>query len=157
MKPTFSIVLHQPEIPWNTGAAGRTALALGAELILIEPLGFSLDNKEVRRSGLDYWEHVSLSVYANWETFLQERRPRPEELVFFSTRAGRLYYEADYGEGCYLIFGSETRGLPAHLHEEYAERFVTLPQCSTHIRSLNLANTVTAAGYEALRQLRYTK
>lgn len=149
------VVLVHPEIHWNTGNAGRTCLAVGATLHLIEPLGFSLDEREVKRAGLDYWEHVDLRVWPDWETFEREL-PLLGEAYFFSTKATRLAWDAPFGESkdVVLVFGRETGGMPAELHERYADRFVVLPIHSPRVRSLNLSTTVAIAAYEVLRQQR---
>ena len=150
---SIHVVLVNPEIHWNTGNAGRTCLAAGATLHLIEPLGFSLDEKQVKRAGLDYWEHVDLRVWADWQTFA-EQLPNLGEPFFFSTRARRLFWDAPLGESTdvALIFGRETGGLPADLHERHRERFVTMPIASPLVRSLNLSTSVGIAVYEVLRQ-----
>jgi len=149
------VVLVYPEIHWNTGNAGRTCLAVGATLHLIEPLGFSLDEREVKRAGLDYWEHVDVHVWPNWEAF-EARIPALGEPYFFSTKATRLLWDAPLGaqENVVLIFGRETGGLPRELHERYRDRFVTMPIRSSHVRSLNLSTSVAVALYEVLRQRR---
>ena len=149
------VVLVYPEIHWNTGNAGRTCLAAGATLHLIEPLGFSLDEREVKRAGLDYWEHVDVRVWPSWEAFEQEL-PRLGDPFFFSTKAKRLFWDAPLGtaDGVVLIFGRETGGLPAELHERYQDRFVTMPINSPLVRSLNLSTSVAIAVYEVLRQQR---
>ena len=149
------VVLVHPEIHWNTGNAGRTCLAAGATLHLIEPLGFSLDEREVKRAGLDYWEHVDVRVWPNWEVFENEL-PTLGEPYFFSTKATRLFWDAPLGtpSNVVLIFGRETGGLPAELHERYRDRFLTMPILSPHVRSLNLSTSVGIAVYEVLRQRR---
>lgn len=148
-------MLVHPEIHWNTGNAGRTCLALGATLHLIEPLGFSLDIRQVKRAGLDYWEHVDLRVWPDWEIFEQEL-PALGEAFFFATNATRVYWDAPLGtyENVVLIFGKETTGLPAELRERYADRLLTLPMSSELVRSLNLSTSVAVALYEVLRQRR---
>jgi tRNA (cytidine/uridine-2'-O-)-methyltransferase len=147
------VVLVEPEIHWNTGNAGRTCLAAGATLHLIEPLGFSLDEREVKRAGLDYWEHVDLRLWPEWSAFEQEL-PTLGAPYFFSTKAQRLFWDAPLGASrdVVLIFGRETRGLPAELHARYADRFVTMPILSPRVRSLNLSTSVAIAVYEVLRQ-----
>ena len=149
------VVLVHPEIHWNTGNAGRTCLAVGASLHLIEPLGFSLEEREVKRAGLDYWPHVDLQVWPDWDGF-EEALPGLGEPWFFSTRAPRSYWDAPLGasEDVVLIFGRETAGLPDALHERYAERFVSMPVASPRVRSLNLSTSVALAAYEVLRQRR---
>lgn len=149
------MVLVHPEIHWNTGNAGRTCLATGATLHLIEPLGFSLDEREVKRAGLDYWEHVDLQVWSSWDAFEREL-PKLGEPFFFSTKAKRLFWDAPLGaaDDVVLVFGRETGGLPAELHRRYRERFVTMPIHSSRVRSLNLSTSVAIALYEVLRQRR---
>ena len=149
------VVLVHPEIHWNTGNAGRTCLATGATLHLIEPLGFSLDEREVKRAGLDYWEHVDLRVWPSWQAFERELGSLGEP-YFFSTRATRRYWDAPMGAppDVVLIFGRETGGLPDQLHERYRDRFVTMPMYSPRVRSLNLSTSVAVAVYEVLRQRR---
>ena len=146
------VVLVHPEIHWNTGNAGRTCLAAGATLHLIEPLGFSLGEREVKRAGLDYWEHVDLKVWKSWKLFEREL-PKLGEPYFFSTKATRLLWDAPLGApDVVLIFGRETGGLPAELHERYRERFVGMPMLSPLVRSLNLSTSVGIAVYEVLRR-----
>lgn len=149
------VVLVHPEIHWNTGNAGRTCLATGATLHLIEPLGFSLDDREVKRAGLDYWEHVERRVWTGWDAFEREL-PSLGVPFFFSTKATRLFWDAPLGqtENAVLVFGRETGGLPADLHERYKAQFVRMPIASTHVRSLNLSTSVAVAVYEVLRQRR---
>jgi len=122
-------------------------------LHLIEPIGFSLDERQVRRAGLDYWEHVDLRVWTGWESFEREL-PQLGEPYFFSTKATRLFWDVQLGasEEVVLIFGRETGGLPADLHSRFADRFVTMPILSPHVRSLNLSTAVALGVYEVLRQ-----
>jgi tRNA (cytidine/uridine-2'-O-)-methyltransferase len=152
---SLHVVLVHPEIHWNTGNAGRTCLAAGATLHLIEPLGFSLDEKQVKRAGLDYWEHVDLRVWPDWTAFEAEL-PALGEPWFFSTKASRMLWDAPLGAAAdpVLIFGRETGGLPAELHERYADRFLGMPIHSPRVRSLNLSTAVAIAAYEVLRQKR---
>ena len=146
------VVLVHPEIHWNTGNAGRTCLAAGATLHLIQPLGFSLDEREVKRAGLDYWEHVDLRVWPSWDAFEQEL-PALGEPYFFSTKATRRWWDAPLGASdVVLIFGRETGGLPAALHQKYRDRFLKMPIHSERVRSLNLSTSVGIAVYEVLRQ-----
>jgi tRNA (cytidine/uridine-2'-O-)-methyltransferase len=149
------VVLVHPEIHWNTGNAGRTCLAAGATLHLIEPLGFSLDEREVKRAGLDYWEHVDVRVWPSWDAFEREL-PVLGEPYFFSTKATQLLWDAPLGASgsVVLVFGRETGGLPADLHERYQDRFVAMPILSPLVRSLNLSTSVAIAVYEVLRQRR---
>jgi tRNA (cytidine/uridine-2'-O-)-methyltransferase len=149
------VVLVHPEIHWNTGNAGRTCLATGATLHLVEPLGFSLDERQVKRAGLDYWEHVDLRVWPSWDAIEREMSALGTPW-FFSTKASRLFWDAPLAAGgdVVLVFGRETGGLPADLHARYADRFVKMPIVSTHVRSLNLSTSVAVAVYEVLRQQR---
>jgi tRNA (cytidine/uridine-2'-O-)-methyltransferase len=148
-------VLVHPEIHWNTGNAGRTCLAAGATLHLVEPLGFSLDEKQVKRAGLDYWEHVDLRVWPSWDAFEREL-PSLGEPFFFSTKASRLFWDAPLraSNDVVLIFGRETAGLPAELLERYRDRIVSIPIHTPHVRSLNLSTSVALGVYEVLRQRR---
>lgn len=146
-----SIVLVHPEIPGNTGAVGRTCVALDMELVLIHPLGFEITDKRLKRSGLDYWQHIRLAEYANWEAFLAERAPREDQLFLFEEYAPRSFYEPDYPPDAYLVFGRETTGLPEDIVTAHRESMVALPIRSDKVRSLNLANTVAAAAYQAMR------
>lgn len=149
------VALVHPEIHWNTGNAGRTCLATGAVLHLIEPLGFSLDAREVKRAGLDYWEHVDLHVWPDWAAF-ERALPSLGTPYFLSTKADRLLWDAPLGEekSIVLVFGRETGGLPPELRERYPDRFVTMPILSPHVRSLNLSTSVGIVVYEVLRQRR---
>ena len=149
---SLHVVLVHPEIHWNTGNAGRSCLAAGATLHLVEPLGFSLDEREVRRAGLDYWPHVDLRVWSSWDA-LERELPTLGEPYFFTTKATRVYWNADLAaENVVMVFGRETGGLPAPIHDRYRDRMVTMPIHSEHVRSLNLSTCVGAALYEALRQ-----
>ncbi len=152
---SIHVVLVHPEIHWNTGNAGRTCLAAGATLHLVEPLGFSLGEREVKRAGLDYWEHVDVRTWPSWEEFEREL-PALGEPWFFSTKGKQVYWEAPLGEArdVVLVFGRETGGLPDALHERYADRMVAMPIGSPLVRSLNLSTCVGIAVYEVLRQRR---
>lgn len=146
-----SIVLVHPEIPHNTGAVGRTCVALDLELVLIRPYGFLLSDRQLKRAGLDYWQHVRLAEFASWDAFLAQRAPRKDQLFLFEEYGSRSFYEPDYPDDAYLVFGSETKGLPQAIIEQHLDRLFHLPMRSDKVRSLNLANTVTAAAYQALR------
>ena len=146
-----SIVLVQPEIPGNTGAVGRTCVALDMDLVLIHPLGFEISDKRVKRSGLDYWPHIRLVEFASWDAFIFERAPRADQLYLFEEYAQRSFYEPDYPGDAYLVFGQETKGLPEAIVEAHRSQLVGLPMRSDKVRSLNLANTVAAAAYQAVR------
>ena len=149
----FKIVLFAPEIPGNTGSIGRTCVALNIELILIKPYGFDLSEKAVRRAGLDYWKHVKLTEYDSFDHFLKIEKPDRSKLFLFENNVDQNHYDAGYTEGCYLIFGSETKGMPEFYYENYKDRMFHLPMYSEHIRSLNLSNTATTVAYECLRCL----
>ncbi len=149
--PRLTIALVHPEIPNNTGAIGRTCVALDADLALIRPYGFTITDQKLKRAGLDYWKHVRLHEYDNWDAFLADRKPRDDQMFLFEDDAPRSFYEPDYPEDAILVFGCETKGLPLDICAQHASRMVHLPMRSEHIRSLNLANTATAAAYQALR------
>jgi tRNA (cytidine/uridine-2'-O-)-methyltransferase len=152
----FKIVLYTPEIPGNTGSIGRTCVALGLELILIKPYGFDIDEKAVRRAGLDYWKHVKIKEFNSWQDFIDSEKPIREKLIFLENNVNQSHYEANYAEDCYLVFGSETKGLPKSFYTDYEDRMYHLPMFSDHIRSLNLSNTATAVAFEALRQINHS-
>lgn len=148
----MKVVLVTPEIPGNTGTIGRTCVALDLELILIRPYGFDISEKSVRRAGLDYWKHVRLSEYDDWAAFLADRRPRRDRMFLFEDDgAGGTVYDPVYPSDAYLVFGRETKGLQPEILAGMADRTFRLPMRSPHIRSLNLANAVTAVVYQALR------
>jgi tRNA (cytidine/uridine-2'-O-)-methyltransferase len=150
---SLKIILVNPQIHWNTGAIGRTCVALDMELIIIHPCGFEFDDAQIKRAGLDYWEHVKIKHYQSWAEFVTTENPALNQLFFFSTKADKIHYDAKFRANSYLIFGSETAGLSSDFHENYATQMYKLPMFSEHIRSLNLANTATAVAYEALRQI----
>lgn len=150
-EPRLKIVLVTPEIPWNTGAIGRTCVALELELILIKPLGFSLDEKAVRRAGTDYWKHVELSQYDDWQSFIDARNPAREKLFFFEEHGAQSVFEPDYPRDAYLVFGCESAGLPDTVLSGMEDRTFSLPMISKKVRSLNLANVATAVIYQAMR------
>ncbi|MEB8385844.1 tRNA (cytidine(34)-2'-O)-methyltransferase [Rhodobacteraceae bacterium KMM 6894] len=150
-EPRMKIVLVTPEIPYNTGAIGRTCVALNLELILIKPYGFSLDEKSVRRAGTDYWKYVHLSEYDSWKSFLAARKPEPNSLFFFEENRAQTLYDADYQRDAYLVFGCESKGLPSEILDGAEDRTFSLPMLDTRVRSLNLANVATAVIYQAMR------
>ena len=145
------VVLYQPEIPPNTGSVARLCAATLTPLHLIKPLGFKIDDKHLKRAGLDYWEHVELRVHESWEAFLCET-PN-DKLLYFSKKARRTYTKACYAEDVYLVFGPETRGLPEEWLELNADCSYRIPMLGTGVRSLNLSNAVSIVLYEGLRQL----
>ena len=145
----FNIVLFAPEIPHNTGAIARSCFVTGAKLHLIHPLGFHLDEKSLARAGLDYWKHIEVAEYLDFDEFLSKN---PNARLFLvETRAGIKYHEAKYHAGDFLVFGSETKGLPPWLMDKYADRIVNIPMKDTG-RSLNLSVCVGIILFEALRQ-----
>jgi len=148
-EPRLHVVLHQPEIPHNTGSVGRTCVAVGAKLWLVRPLGFRIDDYYLRRSGLDYWEHLEWEVADDWNDLLQ--RMGPVDPYFFSKRAERLYTDVMYQPADVLVFGSESSGLPQSLMSQHADRSLRMP-IREPVRSLNLSNAVAIALYEAQRQ-----
>ena len=145
----LNIVLLEPEIPSNTGNIGRTCVAAGARLHLIEPLGFRLNEKSIRRAGMDYWEHLDVTRYIDYQDFL-EKNPGAR-IYMATTKARRLYTDVKYEDGCYIMFGKESAGIPEEILLQNQERAVRIPMLSD-IRSLNLANSVAIVLYEALRQ-----
>ena len=147
----FHIVLIEPEIPHNAGAAGRLALATGSTLHLVEPLGFSLEDKYVRRTGLDYWQDVKLRV---WKSFgeLRATADSSAQFWFLSTKAARSPWQAEFQAGDYLVFGRETRGLPENLVVAAGDDALRIPMAPGGTRSLNLSTAVAIILYEALRQ-----
>jgi tRNA (cytidine/uridine-2'-O-)-methyltransferase len=148
--PLFHVVLHQPEIPNNTGNIGRTCVATACSLHLIHPLGFDTSEKACRRAGLDYWPRLDVRHHADWATFEGVESPRRLWMLHTSGRAS--VFDVELRRGDYLVFGRETRGLPADLLAAHAERVVYLPMVPAE-RSLNLATAVCAVVYEGLRQL----
>ncbi|WMC91366.1 tRNA (cytidine(34)-2'-O)-methyltransferase [Kineothrix sp. MB12-C1] len=145
----MNIVLHQPEIPANTGNIGRTCVATGATLHLIEPLGFRLDEKEIRRAGMDYWKDLDVRCYMNFEDF-QEKNPNAR-IWMATTKANHVYTEVAFGEDDYIMFGKESAGIPEEILVDYEDTCIRIPMLDK-IRSLNLANSVAVVLYEALRQ-----
>lgn len=147
----MQIVLFEPEIPPNTGSVARLCAATLTPLHLIEPLGFKIDDKHLKRAGLDYWPFVELHVHRSWRCFIEAAAPK--RLWCFSKRASRSYTTVRYEDDDFLVFGPETRGLPDHLIEANPEGAVKIPMMGSGVRSLNLSNAVSIALYEALRQL----
>ena len=148
---TLNLVLVEPQIPQNTGNIARTCAATGCRLHLVEPLGFSIDDRKLKRAGLDYWHLLDISRYDGWEDFT---RRNPGEFFFFTTKGRRVHSEVVYPDNAYLVFGREDRGLPEALLFANPGRCVRLPMrgCA---RSLNLSNTAAVAAYEVLRQWGY--
>jgi len=147
----LNVVLLEPEIPQNAGNVGRTCVALGARLHLVGRLGFSLDERDLKRAGLDYWQHLQLSVHDNWETFLGTL-PEGAAMTLLSSRGERTFWDAPVGDPLYLVFGSESRGLPPSFYDRYRHKLARIPQ-NGEVRSLNLATAVGIAAYDAARRL----
>jgi tRNA (cytidine/uridine-2'-O-)-methyltransferase len=145
----FNVVLVEPEIPPNTGNIGRLCLATGSTLHLIKPLGFSIDDRELKRAGLDYWKEVDVRL---WDSFRDLRQAAAPEARFFflTTKSDRAYYDVAFQPGDFLVFGRETKGLPETLLKAHANELLTIPMCGT--RSLNLATAVGIVLFEAMRQ-----
>ena len=145
----LNIVLFEPEIPANTGNIGRTCVATGTRLHLIEPLGFRLNEKSIKRAGMDYWEHLDVTRYINFEDFL-EKNPGAK-IYMATTKAEKAYTHVEYGPNDYIMFGKESAGIPEEILLQYPETSVRIPMIGD-IRSLNLGNSVAIMLYEALRQ-----
>lgn len=145
----INIVLLEPEIPANTGNIGRTCVATGTRLHLIEPLGFSLSEKALKRAGMDYWPELDVTTYVDYEDFLVRN---PGAQIFYATTKGRhIYSDASYPDGCYIMFGKESAGIPEEILREHPDTCVRIPMIG-ETRSLNLSNSVAVVLYEALRQ-----
>lgn len=145
----LNIVLHEPEIPANTGNIGRTCVATGTRLHLIEPLGFHLNERAIKRAGMDYWKELDVTRYASYEEFLEKN---PGAKVYYATtKAARIYTEVAYETDCYIMFGKESAGIPEEILVEHADTAVRIPMIGD-IRSLNLSNSAAIILYEALRQ-----
>ncbi len=145
----LNIVLHQPEIPANTGNIGRTCVATGTRLHLIEPLGFRLNEKEIKRAGMDYWDKLEVIRYVNYEEFL-EKNPGAK-IYYATTKAQHTYTEVNYEPDCYIMFGKESAGIPEEILLDNPDTCIRIPMLDS-IRSLNLSNSVAIVLYEALRQ-----
>lgn len=152
MPHNLNIVLVEPKIPVNTGSIGRVCLATGCTLHLIEPLGFQINDTQLKRAGLDYWKHVRVVIHKNLDTFF-ESIPEEAPRVCFSTKAEASLFDHRFQEGSYLFFGSETEGFSLEARNTWAKPLVRIPQYDDRVRSLNLANTVSIVVYEAIRQL----
>ncbi len=147
----INIVLYQPEIPPNTGTIARTCAITGMKLHLIKPLGFSIDDKALKRAGLDYWHLLDLEVHESLDEFLDKYGD--EEIFLSTTKASKFYSDVKYSENTFIIFGKETAGLPESLHNRYHENRIKIPmKLHKDVRSLNLSNSVNIVAFEALRQ-----
>lgn len=150
----LNIVLHEPEMPANTGNIGRTCVATGTRLHLIEPMGFRLNEKQIKRAGLDYWDKLDVTVYSDFQDFLN-RNPGAK-LYMATTKAPNVYTEPAYEPDCYIMFGPESRGIPEEILVNHQETCIRIPMWGD-IRSLNLSNSVSIILYEALRQNGFEK
>ena len=146
----FNIVLVRPEIPQNTGNIGRICVSTGSSLHLIKPLGFSLDDKYVRRAGMDYWKHLDLKVHEDWNAFASSAGKN--KLYFFSTKGKKLYWDCPMEENSFLVFGNESSGLPKELYSECKDNLYLIPMPGEFCRSMNLANSAALVIYEGLRR-----
>jgi len=146
----FNIVLIEPEIPNNTGNIGRLALASGSNLHLVKPFGFELNDKILKRAGLDYWPHISLSIYESLDDFYLKHKDK--NLIYFSSHGEKTHWSIDYKDDMFLVFGKESVGLPKEIIDANTDKLYKIPLFSPHIRSLNLANAVSIAVYEGLKQ-----
>jgi tRNA (cytidine/uridine-2'-O-)-methyltransferase len=151
-EPLFHIVLVRPEIPQNTGSIARLAAAMRIRLHLVGPLGFSLDDRYLKRAGLDYWPLVDLHVYEDWHEFAQDERAQRCNFKYFSVHAEKTYLEAEFALADFLVFGSETKGLGREFLEPRRQSSYRIPILERGVRSLNLANAVSIVVYEGLRQ-----
>lgn len=149
----MNIVLYQPEIPANTGNIGRTCVATGTRLHLIEPLGFRLTGKELRRAGMDYWEHLDVTRYMNFEEFVEKNLAgNPKAKIWMATtKAKKVYTQAQFGPDDFIMFGKESAGIPEEILVDHEDTCIRIPMLDK-IRSLNLSNSVSIVLYEALRQ-----
>ena len=146
---SLNIVLYEPEIPANTGNIGRSCVATNTRLHLIEPLGFSLEEKQLKRAGMDYWKDLDVTTYVNWEDFCQKN---PDAKIYYATtKARHVYSEVNYEPDCYIVFGKESAGIPEEILKENPDTCVRIPMVG-ETRSLNLSNSVAIVLYEALRQ-----
>ena len=149
----LNIVLYEPEIPANTGNIGRTCVATNTRLHLIEPLGFSLEEKQLKRAGMDYWKDLDVTTYVNWEDFLAKN---PGAKIYCATtKARHVYSDVSYEPDCYIMFGKESAGIPEEILVDYPDTCVRIPMMG-EIRSLNLSNSVAVVLYEALRQNQFS-
>ncbi|MFR9301465.1 MAG: tRNA (cytidine(34)-2'-O)-methyltransferase [Fenollaria massiliensis] len=147
----INIVLHEPEIPHNTGAIARTCVLTNSRLHLIKPFGFDLDDKHLKRAGLDYWKYLDLTIYEDLDDFFEKNK----DINFYlaTTKTNNIYSDVKFKDGDFIFFGKETAGLPENLIKKYSERAIRIPMIKDLKRSLNLANSCTVILYEALRQL----
>lgn len=154
----LNIVMVEPEIPQNTGNIARTCAIIGAKLHLVYPLGFSIDDKHLKRAGLDYWDKLDIEKHETFEKFLEKYKPEENNMFFATTKANHCYSDIDYSkfkeEEVFILFGKETKGLPEDILQKYIERTIRIPMRPV-LRSLNLSNSVCIIAYEILRQINF--
>ena len=148
----FNIVLVEPEIPTNTGNIGRLTLASGSNLHIVMPMGFELNNKRLKRAGLDYWKYISINIYKNIEDFYLKNKEA--NMVYFSSSATKNYTSINFQDNMFFLFGKESEGLPKEIVKKNLDKLYKIPIYTKHVRSLNLANTVSIVLYEGLRNLK---
>jgi len=148
---SLNIVLFEPEIPNNTGNIGRLALASGSNLHLVKPFGFEINDTRLKRAGLDYWQHVSVTMYESIDEFFIKNKDK--KIVFLSSHGTKDYWSIDFEDDMFLIFGKESVGLPKHIIETHSKKIFKIPLHSEHVRSLNLANAVSIVVYEGLKHI----
>jgi tRNA (cytidine/uridine-2'-O-)-methyltransferase len=147
----LNIVLYQPEIPQNTGNIGRTCVLTNSKLHLIKPLGFSVEDKYLKRAGMDYWPHLDITYYENFEEFLEINGDK--KIYLSTTKAKTVYTEVNYKNGDFIMFGRESSGVPDNIRQLFKDSLIKVPMIETSDRSLNLSNTAAIVAYEALRQM----
>jgi tRNA (cytidine/uridine-2'-O-)-methyltransferase len=149
----LNIVLFQPEIPQNTGNIARTCVLTNSKLHLIKPLGFSLEEKHLKRAGLDYWQYLDMEIHESYEEFREKYKEG--NFYFSTTKASKIYTEVQYSEGDFIIFGKESAGLPDYIRDSNIDGLIRVPMLQTSTRSLNLSNTVAIVAYEVMRQMNF--
>ena len=147
----LNIVLFEPEIPNNTGNIGRLALASGSKLHLVKPFGFEINDTRLKRAGLDYWQHLSVTIYESIDDFFKKNEDK--KMVFLSSHGIKNHWSIDFEDDMFLIFGKESVGLPKHIIEKHSDNLFKIPLYSEHVRSLNLANAVSIVIYEGLKHI----
>jgi len=148
----YNIVLIEPEIHTNTGNIGRLSLASGSNLHLVKPFGFEMSDSRLKRAGLDYWKHINLFTYESIDDFLETHKDK--EMAFLSSHGNQEYWDIDFKDELFLIFGKESKGLPRHITEKFSNKLYNIPLFSDKVRSINLANAVSIVVYEGIRSLR---
>ena len=147
----LNIVLFEPEIPNNTGNIGRLALASGSNLHLVKPFCFEINDTRLKRAGLDYWQHLSVTMYDSIDDFFSKNKNK--NMIFLSSHGTKNHWSIDFEDDMFIIFGKESVGLPKHLIENYSDKLFKIPLYSEHVRSLNLANAIGIVVYEGLKQI----